>query len=138
MTALKSELKIDVFGSPPTQNQINAWKNEIKGQLSLAEKMVIFSPSLILGAVGAVAVTCIQGDPIAPTQPDYEAFNKDWNKDEVAQKYVEQVRATERYLINAEVKALTDHINKVNLFENLSQTAIHVLKKQIKKELNLK
>lgn len=128
---MNSPVKIDVFGEPPSIATIEAWRQKLSAELSLAEKVTIFTPIPVIDFIAGMTTAIIEGDKYDPIRYSEKAEQRDWSSNSTVLNYVQKVKAMNRPLIQAEVEALQRHLNLVNTLNYATKTAGTVLQESV-------
>lgn len=107
--------KIDVYGSPLSHEEIQSIRLEIRENepAMLVAKYCPIPLVDMIGALGTAAVDrAMNGDREEPWRYVDGALERDWSASVFAEKFVDSVRALGRPLLQGEVAALNDHMQK--------------------------
>ena len=104
------KLTVNIFADPVTSADIARRRAELREEMSLGMKVLVFCPIPVLDVVAGLATEAIDytinGDRDEPYRDVSGATQRDWSSTSTSRSYVDKVRAQNRELIHAEVIAL--------------------------------
>lgn len=103
--------EINIYGTPPSADDIRELKKSNSFENSVAFKVLMFTPIPGLDVLAAIATHVIEESYFGKDFGDsHGAAKKDWSESPVTQSYVEKVRSQNRELLKIEVQALKKHL----------------------------
>lgn len=119
-----AELKIDIFGDPPSRERITAARQECRHEMSTSEKVLLLTPIPVIDVLAATAVAMFE----APSEHELlrdcsEAVPEDWRRSAAVSAYLDAVNRMGRPLVVKEVHALASHLRLHDASEHAANVA---------------
>ena len=106
-----TRLSIDLFGAPPSKEQIASAREACRHEMSLSERTLFFTPVPIVDVLAAATVAIFESAPERELLRDCsEDIPGDWSRSIAASTYLGAVARMGRPLVVKEAQALASHV----------------------------
>lgn len=98
--------EINIYGEPLSKERIEQLREDVRSELTPAEKTLMYCPIPVVDAIAGLAVMALTDDPRERYEDDRGSLDRDWSQSSVAAAYAAKALAAGRLLIKAETEAL--------------------------------